>query len=62
MLETLQVVQTDARMTAVIHLTVARAEIAKVMGPARAEVATVLTAQGAAPEHWRTELNLLLAP
>lgn len=49
MLEALQVVQTDERMTAVIHLTVARAEIAKVMGPAMAEVAAVLAAQGIAP-------------
>ena len=44
-----QIVHTEALITASIHLTVARAEIAKVMGPAIAEVLAALKAQGLAP-------------
>jgi effector-binding domain-containing protein len=49
MLETPQIVETDEQLTAVIHLTVARAEISQVMGPAIEEIITTLTAQGSAP-------------
>lgn len=43
------IVQTRAQAVAVIHLTVPRAQIAKVMGPARAEVNAALAAQNIAP-------------
>jgi len=44
-----QVVETDEQLTAVIHLTVPRAEIGNVMGPAIAEVLDAIAAQGMAP-------------
>lgn len=59
MLDTPQIVQTEERPTAVIHLTVPRAEIVQVMGPAIAEILSALAAQGAAPAgpcfsfHWK---------
>jgi len=59
MLETPQVVHTDEQLTAIIHLTVSRAEIGTVMGPAIAEVLAVIAAQGIAPAgpcfsfHWK---------
>ncbi|MDN0074341.1 GyrI-like domain-containing protein [Crenobacter sp. SG2303] len=49
MIDTPRIAQTDARLTAVIHLTVARAEIQRVMGPAIAEVLATIAAQGIAP-------------
>jgi effector-binding domain-containing protein len=49
MLDTPQVVHTDEQQTAVIHLTISRAEIVNVMGPAIAEVMSVIAAQGIAP-------------
>jgi effector-binding domain-containing protein len=49
MLEKPQLAVTDERQTAVIHLTIPRAEISHVMGPAIAEVMTTLTAQNVAP-------------
>ncbi|MFZ2853487.1 MAG: GyrI-like domain-containing protein [Rhodocyclaceae bacterium] len=54
-----QIVQTDEQLTAVIHLTVPRAEIGQVMGPAIAEIIAALAAQGIAPagpcysRHWK---------
>jgi effector-binding domain-containing protein len=59
MLETPKIVETDVRLTAVIHLTVTRAEISQVIGPAIEEIITTLTAQGSAPAgpsfsyHWK---------
>ncbi len=44
-----QIVQTQAQSTAVIRLTVPRAEIQKVMGPAIGEVMGTLAAQGVKP-------------
>lgn len=49
MLDTPEFVQTDERLTAVIHLTVPRAEIGEVMGPAIAEIMSTLAAQGVTP-------------
>ena len=49
MIDTPQVVQTEARPAAVIHLTVPRAEIQNVMGPAIGEITAALAAQGIAP-------------
>lgn len=59
MLETPQIIETDEQLTAVIHLTVPRAEIASVMGPAIAEIMSTLAAQGVAlvgpcfSYHWK---------
>jgi effector-binding domain-containing protein len=44
-----RIVQTDALLTAVIHLTIPRSEIQRVMGPAIQEVLGVVAAQGLAP-------------
>jgi effector-binding domain-containing protein len=49
MLETPQIVETNERLTAVIHLAVTRAEISQVVGPAIEEIIATLTAQGSAP-------------
>jgi hypothetical protein len=66
MIDRPQVVQSASRSTAVIHLTVPRAEIQQVMGPAISEVLAAVKAQGigpAGPEssrdpaNWKTELN-----
>ena len=46
---TTELLQTEERLTAVIHLTVARADIVHVMGPAVSEVLTALKAQGLSP-------------
>jgi effector-binding domain-containing protein len=59
MLDSPHVIRTDEQLTAVIHLTIPRADIASVMGPAIAEVISAITAQGIAPAgpcfsyHWR---------
>ena len=49
MLETPRILQTDEQLTAIIHLRVPRAEIGEVMGPAMAEVSSVLAFQGIVP-------------
>ena len=49
MIETPRIVDTEAQMAAVIHLTVPRDEIQDVMGPAFQELLDVVTAQGIAP-------------
>lgn len=49
MLDKRQIVQTEAQPTAVIRLTIPRAEIQNVMGPAIAEVLAAVAAQGIAP-------------
>lgn len=49
MLETPQVTQTDAQQTAIIHVTVPRAEIRNVMGPGLAELREAVAAQGITP-------------
>jgi effector-binding domain-containing protein len=49
MLDTPQIVKTTAQQTAVIRLTISRAEIQKVMGPAIGELMTAVAAQGIAP-------------
>lgn len=48
MIETPQITQTAAQHTAIIHLTVPRSEIQKVMGPGLAEVKAAVAAQGIA--------------
>jgi len=47
MIDTPQFIQTEEQLTAVIHLIVPRAEISLVMGPAIAEIMSIITAQGA---------------
>lgn len=49
MLDEPQITRTDAQPTAVIHLTVPRAEIRNVMGPGYRELMETLAAQGIAP-------------
>ena len=49
MLDKPQIVRTEAQLTAVIRLTIPRAEIQTVMGPAIAEVMAAVAAQGLAP-------------
>ena len=49
MLDRPQIVQTDAQPAAVIRLTIPRAEIQAVMGPAISEVMAAVAAQGLAP-------------
>ncbi len=46
MLDRPQIVRTAAQQTAIIHLTIARAEIRNVMGPGRNEVMAAVAAQG----------------
>ena len=47
MLDIPQFIQTVEQLTAVIHLTVPRAEISHVMGPAMTEITSTIAAQGA---------------
>lgn len=49
MLDTPQITQTTAQLTAVIRLTIPREEIRHVMGPGIAEVMATVAAQGIAP-------------
>ncbi|TAL51664.1 MAG: AraC family transcriptional regulator [Methylovulum sp.] len=49
MLDNPEIIQTDEQLTAVIHLTVPRAEISNVMGSAIAEVMAVISAQSIVP-------------
>src|SRR3989442_1573127 len=49
MLDKPQIVRTEAQLTAVIRLTIPRAEIQTVMGPAIAEVMAAVAAQGLGP-------------
>lgn len=49
MLDKPQIVQTEVQQTAVIRLTILRAEIRSVMGPAIAEVMGAIAAQGITP-------------
>ena len=49
MIETPQIIQTQAQAAAVIHLTVARSDMMKVFGPAVGELMSVLATQGVEP-------------
>ena len=49
MIETPQVVSTEPRRTAKVHITVSREGIAQVMGPGLAEIHAALADQGVAP-------------
>jgi effector-binding domain-containing protein len=49
MLDTPQITETAAQLTAVIHLTVPRREIQSVMGPGLGELRAAIAAQGVAP-------------
>jgi effector-binding domain-containing protein len=49
MIDTPKIIQTELQLTAVIHLTVARSEITRVMGPAIAEILAALAAQQLTP-------------
>ena len=58
MLETPQITETAELLTAFLHLTVPRAEIQTVMGPAVREVYAAVAAQGIAPAGpWFTHLR-----
>ncbi len=62
MIETPRIVETEAQMAAVIHLTIPREEPQDVMGPALQEVIDVVTAQGITPAGpWFTH-HLRLVP
>ncbi len=50
MLDNPEVIQTDEQLTAVIHLTIPRAEISDVMGPAIAEIMSTMATQGITPD------------
>ncbi|MGZ4992974.1 MAG: hypothetical protein ACXWFX_14665 [Methylobacter sp.] len=47
MINTPQLIQTEEQLTAVIHLTVPRADIRNVMGPAIAEIMSTIASQAA---------------
>jgi effector-binding domain-containing protein len=49
MIDTPHIIQTAAQLTAVIHLTIPRAEIQNVMGPGMGELMATVAAQGIAP-------------
>lgn len=49
MLDTPQIVRTEAQLTAIIRLTIPREEIRHVMGPGITELLAAVTAQGIAP-------------
>jgi effector-binding domain-containing protein len=49
MIDTPQITQTTAQLTAIIHLTVPRSEIRSVMGPGIGELMAVVKAQGIGP-------------
>lgn len=49
MIETPRITQTATQLTALVHLTIPRDQIAQVMGPSIMEVMSTLTAQGIAP-------------
>ena len=49
MIETPQIIQTQAQAAAIIRLTVVRSEMMKVFGPAVGELMAALTAQGVEP-------------
>jgi effector-binding domain-containing protein len=62
MIDTPQIVQTATQPTAIIHITVPRAEIQRVMGPGLVELRAALAAQGIAPTGpWFTH-HLKMAP
>ena len=62
MLDTPQITQTDAQLTAIIHLTIPREEIRNVMGPGIGELMAAVAAQGIAPTGpWFTH-HLRMAP
>ncbi|MDQ6655424.1 MAG: AraC family transcriptional regulator, partial [Verrucomicrobiota bacterium] len=62
MLETPQIIRTEPRLTAFIHLTIPRDEIQDVIGPGLSEVRAALEAQGiAAAGPWLTH-HLKMAP
>ena len=60
MIELPKIVETEAQITAVIRLTVPRAEIQKVMGPAIQEVLSTVAAQKIAPAGSPTVAELLI--
>ncbi len=49
MIDTPQILQSAAQMTAVIHLTIPRADMPKVMGPGIGELMAAVAAQGITP-------------
>ncbi len=74
MLEALKITQTDAQAIAVLHLTIPRADIGKVMGPGLKELREAVAAQGIevtgawfshhlrfAPDTWDFEIGVPVA-
>ena len=49
MIDTPQITQSDAQLTAIIRLTIPRAQIRNVMGPGIGELLATVAAQGIAP-------------
>lgn len=49
MIDTPQIIQTTARLTAIIHLTIPKNEIQSAMGPGIGELMAAIAAQGIAP-------------
>jgi effector-binding domain-containing protein len=49
MIDTPHIIQTAEQLTAIIHLTIPRAEIQNVMGPGMGELMAAVAAQGVAP-------------
>jgi len=62
MLDTPQITQTTAQLTAIIHLTIPREEMQNVFGPSVAELMTALAAQGIAPAGPVFTHHLRMAP
>lgn len=62
MLDTPQITQTTAQLTAIIHLTIPKDEIQAAMGPGIGELMAAIAAQGIAPDvPWFTH-HLKIAP
>ncbi|MCC7044228.1 MAG: GyrI-like domain-containing protein [Acidobacteria bacterium] len=62
MIDTPQIVQTTEQHTAVIHLTIPRADIQKEMGPAIAELMQMVSSQGIGPAGPWLSHHLRMAP
>jgi effector-binding domain-containing protein len=62
MIDTPQITQTTAQLTAIIHLTIPREEMQNVFGPSVAELMTALAVQGIAPAGPVFTHHLRMAP
>lgn len=62
MIDTPEIVETQAQLTAVIHLTIARQDMPAVFGPAMNELLTTLSAQGIEPKSAAFAYHLTMPP